>query len=162
MADTASSGNRRLYVMTALFAVILTVVIVAVLQMTGYLSSRTCDIHAKAEFVSRDAPVSRALHVATDMLMLRNQDGDTWRDVELSVVGYENIGAKGRQPSGVYVLPPDKLHDKGGLYAIQMNDFEKAGGGSRWVSLTMTPETFTVKATVNGKSCRAEVAPGQK
>ena len=97
------------------------------------------------------------MNISTDMLMLRNLDGDNWKDVELHVFGHEKIGTKGEQPSGAYVLPPVKLHDRGGLYAIQMNDFEKVNGGSRWVSLTMTPEVFTVKATINGKTCSVDV-----
>jgi hypothetical protein len=28
--------------------------------------------------------------------------------------------------------------------------------------LTMSPEVFTVKATVNGKSCSVEVTPGRR
>jgi hypothetical protein len=43
-----------------------------------------------------------------------------------------------------------------------MNDFEKVDGGSRWVSLTMTAEVITLKATVNGTSCSVEVTPGHK
>jgi len=121
-----------------------------------------CGVHASASIVTRDAPTSRALNVTTDMLMLRNEDGDTWRDVVVTASGYQRLGAQGNQPSGPYSLPPAKLHDKGGLYAIEMNDFEKIDGGSRWVSLTMTPELFTVKATVNGKSCSVEVTPSQK
>jgi len=102
------------------------------------------------------------MNIATDMLMLRNEDGDTWKDVVVTASGYQRIGTQSRQPSGTYALPATKLHDKGGLYAIEMNDFETVDGGSRWVSLTMSPEVFTVKATVNGNSCSVEVTPGQK
>ena len=124
--------------------------------------SAECVIHATASVVTRDAPTSRALNIQTDMLMLRNEDGDTWKDPVVTASGIQKIGTAGRQPSGTYVLPSDKLRDKNGLYAIQMNDFEKADGGSRWVSLTMIAEQFNVKATVNGKTCSAEITPGQK
>jgi hypothetical protein len=124
--------------------------------------SSDCVIHATVSIVTRDAPTSRALNIQTDMLMLRNEDGDTWKDVVVAASGFQKIGAEGRRPSGTYVLPPDKLRDKNGLYAIQMNDFEKAEGGSRWVSLTMTAEQFNVKATVNGNTCSVDVTPGTK
>ena len=93
--------------------------------------------------------------------MLRNEDGDTWKDVAVTASGYERIGTQGRQPSGPYAFLTAKLHNKGGLYAIQMNDFEKVDGGSRWVSLTMTADLFTVKATVNGTSCHVDVNPSR-
>ena len=99
------------------------------------------------------------MNITTDMLMLKNEDGDTWKDVEVTASGYQRLGTQGRQPSGAYALPAAKLHDKGGLYAIQMNDFEKVDGGSRWVSLTMTAEAINVKAAVNGKSWEETVAP---
>jgi len=151
--------GSRFYVWAVLF------VIAALLAFSvwKYRSAPAdCGIHASASIVTRDAPTSRALNVTTDMLMLRNEDGDTWKDVVVTASGYQRIGAQGKQPSGAYSLPPAKLHDKGGLYAIEMNDFEKVDGGSRWVSLTMTPEAFSVKATVNGKSCSVEVTPSQK
>jgi hypothetical protein len=122
-------------------------------------STGDCEIHASATIVPRDAPVSRALNITTDRLMLRNDDGDTWKDVAVTASGYQKLGAQGRQPSGPYTLPPAALHNKGGLYAIEMNDFEKVDGGARWVSLTMTAEVITVKATVNGKTCSVEVTP---
>jgi hypothetical protein len=102
------------------------------------------------------------MNITTDMLMLRNEDGDAWKDVAVTASGYQRTGTQGVQPSGAYALPPAKLHDKGGLYAIQMNDFEKVDGGSRWISLTMTAQVFTVKATVNGRSCSVEVTPNPK
>jgi hypothetical protein len=118
-------------------------------------------IHATASIVTRDAPISRSMNIQTDMLMLRDEDGDTWKDVTVTATGYQKLG-QSRQASGAYVLPAAKLRDKGGLYAIQMNDFEKADGGSRWVSLTMTAEQFNVKATVNGKTCSVDVTPATK
>jgi len=127
-----------------------------------YRATAVCDIHASASIVTRDAPISRQMNITTDMLMLRNEDGDTWKDVVVTASGYQRIGTQGRQPSGTYTLPATKLHNKGGLYAIEMNDFEKVDGGSRWVSLTMSAEVFTVKATVNGSSCSVEVTPDQK
>jgi len=125
-------------------------------------STGGCEIHASASMVMRDAPVSRAMNITTDRLMLRNEDGDTWKDVVVTASGYQKLGAEGRQPSGTYTLPPADLHDKGGLYAIQMNDFEKVDGGARWVSLTMTAEVITVKATVNGRTCSVDVTPTTK
>jgi len=126
-----------------------------------YRATGDCGIHASASIVTRDAPISRQMNITTDMLMLRNEDGDTWKDVAVMASGYQRIGTQ-RQSSGTYALPATKLHNRGGLYAIEMNDFEKVDGGSRWVSLTMSPERFTVKATVNGTSCSVEVIPGRK
>jgi hypothetical protein len=131
-------------------------------RLTQRSSTGDCGIHASAAMVTRDAPISRSMNITTDMLMLRNTDGDTWKDVALTASGYQQIGNQGKQPTGPYVLRRADVHDKGGLYAIQMNDFEKADGGSRWVSLTMKAEVFTVKATVNGTSCIVEITPGSK
>jgi hypothetical protein len=159
---SSRSGGNRGYLWAALFVIALVIAVLVWRQRRAGVSTGDCGIHASASIVTRDAPTSRALNITTDMLMIKNEDGDTWRDVAVTVSGYQRLGAQGRQPSGRYALPPDKLRDKGGLYAIQMNDFEKVDGGSRWVSLTMTAEVITLKATVNGTSCSVEVTPGRK
>jgi hypothetical protein len=152
------AGGSRLY----LWAALIVIGAVFAFAVRRYRATGDCGIHASASVVTRDAPISRQMNITTDMLMLRNEDGDTWKDVAVTASGYQRIGNQDRQSSGTYALPPTKLHNKGGLYAIEMNDFEKVDGGSRWVSLTMSPEVFTVKATVNGKSCSVEVTPGGK
>jgi len=152
------AGGSRLY----LWAALIVIGAVFAFAVRRYRATGDCGIHASASVVTRDAPISRQMNITTDMLMLRNEDGDTWKDVTVTASGYQRIGTQGRQPSGTYALPAAKLHNKGGLYAIEMNDFEKVDGGSRWVSLTMSPEVFTVKATVHGESCSVEVTPGQK
>lgn len=131
-------------------------------RLMRHPSTGDCGIHATATIVTRDAPISRSMNITTDMLMLRNEDGDTWKDVAVTASGYQQIGNQSKQPTGPYILARADLHDKAGLYAIQMNDFEKADGGSRWVSLTMKADVFTVKATVNGRSCSVEVTPAPK
>lgn len=149
------TGRGRLY----LWAAVIVIAAVFAFGVRRYRAPGDCAIHASASLVTRDAPISRQMNITTDMLMLRNEDGDTWKDVAVTASGYQRMGTTDRQPSGTYALPATKLHNKGGLYAIEMNDFEKVDGGSRWVSLTMHPEVFTVKATVNGRSCSVEVAP---
>jgi len=152
----------RSYMWTALVVIAIVVAILGSRRWWAGNAAGDCAIHASASMVTRDAPTSRALNITTDMLMLKNEDGDTWKDVEVTASGSQRLGTQGRQPSGAYALPAAKLHDKGGLYAIEMNDFEKVDGGSRWVSLTMTAEVVTVKATVNGKTCSVEVTPSLK
>jgi hypothetical protein len=142
--------------------VIVFAIVLVIWRLNRQASTGDCEIHASATMVTRDAPVSRAMNITTDRLMLRNEDGDTWKDVVVTASGFQKLGPQGRQPSGLYTLPPADLHNKGGLYAIQMNDFEKADGGARWVSLTMTAEVITVKATVNGRTCSVEVTPDTK
>lgn len=157
-AGPDGAGGSRLY----LWAALIVIAAVGAFAVMRDRATGDCPIHASASIVTRDAPISRQMNITTDMLMLRNEDGDTWKDVAVTASGYQRIGAQGRQSSGTYALPATKLHNKGGLYAIEMNDFEKVDDGSRWVSLTMSPEVFTVKATVNGKSCVVEVIPRQK
>jgi len=157
-AGPGGAGGSRPY----LWAALIVIAAVFMFAVKRYRGAADCDIHASASIVTRDAPISRQMNITTDMLMLRNEDGDTWKDVVVTASGSQRIGTQGRQPSGTYTLPATKLHNKGGLYAIEMNDFEKVDGGSRWVSLTMSPERFTVKATVNGQSCSVEVTPGTK
>ena len=157
-----SSGGNRSYLWVGLVVIALVIAVVVARRWRAGVSTGDCGIHASVSIVTRDAPTSRALNITTDMLMLRNEDGDTWKDPSVTISGYQRIGTQGRQPSGAYALPAAQLHDKGGLYAIQMNDFEKVDGGSRWVSLTMTAEVITVKATVNGRSCSVAVNPSPK
>jgi hypothetical protein len=156
------SGGYRSYLWAGLVVIVLVIGFFARRRAPTGAATGDCGVHASASIVTRDAPTSRALNITTDMLMLKNEDGDTWKDVEVTASGYQRLGTQGRQPSGAYALPPDKLHDKGGLYAIQMNDFEKVDGGSRWVSLTMTADVINVKATVNGKSCGVDVTPSSR
>jgi hypothetical protein len=158
----SNRSGRRSYIWASLVVIALVIAGVVWRREKAAAPTGGCGIHAAVSIVTRDAPTSRALNITTDMLMLKNEDGDTWRDVVVTASGNQRLGTQGRQPSGTYALPPDKLRDKGGLYAIQMNDFEKVDGGSRWVSLTMTAEVITVKATVNGQSCSVEVTPGSK
>jgi len=155
-------GGSRSYLWAGLFVIVLVIAVVVWRRERPGVATGDCGVHASASIVTRDAPTSRALNITTDMLMLKNEDGDTWKDVEVTASGYQRLGTQGRQPSGAYALPAAKLHDKGGLYAIQMNDFEKVDGGSRWVSLTMTAEVINVKAAVNGKSCGVDVIPSSK
>ena len=155
-------GSSRSYLWASVIVIVLVIAVFAWRQRQAGVSTGDCGIHASASIVTRDAPTSRALNITTDMLMLKNEDGDTWKDVEVTASGYQRLGTQGRQPSGAYVLPTAKLHDKGGLYAIEMNDFEKVDGGSRWVSLTMTAEVINVKTAVNGRSCGVDVIPGSK
>jgi hypothetical protein len=162
-ADGTRTGNRSLFAKAAGIVVVIAIGLGA-WKLTGGRRNSTgdCGIHAGATMVTRDAPISRAMNITTDRLMLRNEDGDTWKDVVVTASGYQKLGTQGRQASGTYTLPPADLHNKGGLYSIEMNDFEKVDGGARWVSLTMTAEVFTVKATVNGRTCSIDVTPTSK
>jgi hypothetical protein len=117
-----------------------------------------CALHARAAIVDRNVPTAELGRWDTDVLAIRNLDPDEWRDLEVTISGYEPDGRGGRQPSGPYHLMKEKgtLPDR--LTVLQLDDFEK-DAGSHWASLTMKVESVRLKASLQGQTCTADIAP---
>lgn len=117
-----------------------------------------CALHARAAIVDRNAPIPQLGSWDTDVLAIRNLDADEWKDLEVTIDGYEPDGHGGRQPSGSYRWMKEKGASQDRLMVLQLDDFEK-DAGPRWTSLTMKVESVSLKASLQGQTCTAEITP---
>ena len=87
----------------------------------------------------------------------RSIDGADWKDLEVTIYGFETTGTSGKQRTGAYRRKKDVV-SADELTAFNLNDFEKATG-EHWVSLTMSVENIELKASLRGEACAAEISP---
>jgi hypothetical protein len=118
--------------------------------------SGDCKLNTVAALLPADTPFGKAVDMRSDIVYVRNKDGDHWRGVTITIYGFVGIGTD-RKPTGPYVLEYSQFN-AGHTYSLQLKDFEKTkSGGERWVSTTMRPEEMEIVAKINGRSCKAEV-----
>jgi hypothetical protein len=116
-----------------------------------------CVLRARATVITRDAPIARATGRTSDMLAIRNVDGGDWNDLDVTIYGFANIGGS-KQTTGAYKLPKGAGSSRDGLYAIELNRFDKPSG-ERWLSLTMNADLVGLKASLRGDTCALEITP---
>jgi hypothetical protein len=145
--------------MAIAFAVLAILVFVGALMAPRNIhdSSGNCELHARAAVISKDTPLGQATGWTTDVLAIRNDDDDEWKNLDVTIYGFVTTGTAGRRTTGPY-RATRPASSKGNLLAFQLNDFANASG-ERWVSLTMAVDLVSLKASLRGESCSGEFNP---
>jgi hypothetical protein len=116
-----------------------------------------CLLNARGAVVTRDAPIARTLNWNSDVLAIRNFDRADWRNLEVTIYGFETTRAYGKRPTGRYHAKKGFV-SAGELIAFNASEFESESE-SRWISKTMNVELVELQASLRGESCRAEITP---
>lgn len=130
----------------------------AVLSFVGQLvpdtPAKNCALQANGLVVSRDSPLGRATHWSTDVLAIRSEDSSDWKDVKVTMYGFQTIGTQ-RSPTGRYTATKDAV-DAGALTGFELDKFQNATG-EHWISAIMKPTDVEIAARVSGKTCTAQI-----
>ena len=115
-----------------------------------------CILHGRAAVLGRDQELVRLAGWRSDALLLRNDDGPTWEHVEITLEGLGKYGTEKRKPTGRYRTTYG--NESRNAFWLPLDRFRNAAGDT-WNSATMTVDVISVKATLRGESCSAEISP---
>jgi len=145
--------------------------VVAAVLASGYLlgryfprpnssSPKDCILHASFAVPANDTAGTHAENGAT--LEIRNLDDAEWRDLEVTIYGFEKT-VGGQRQTGPYTLidgvRSGTSQDR--IMTFNLNDFEKGANGPRWFPMTMTLDNVDLAAQMRGQRCTVSLGMPQ-